>query len=306
MQAAALPPLQCRTDDQIGNRDQVAQLQQIIGDPVIAVELADFPVQKVDPVFGALEPLGGSDNADVIPHEVAQFIPVVGDDHVLVGVPDLAFIPLRRFRGRRDVRLPAGNVGCCGPAVDQALEQRIAGHAVGAVQAGEGGLADGIELVDVGAGPFVADDTAAGIVGRRHHRDRFFRDVDAEAQALLVDGREVVFDKIRGLVADVQVYAVHTQPLHLVVDGPGHDVPGGQLGPFVETVHEAGAIRQFQHAALAANRLGDQERFGLGMVQAGGVELVEFHVGHPAAGPPGHGNAITGGSVGVGGVTVGL
>ncbi len=36
------------------------------------------------------------------------------------------------------------------------------------------------------------------------------------------------------------------------------------------------------------------------------MELVELHVGHPAAGAPGHGDAVAGGAVRVAGVEIGL
>jgi hypothetical protein len=70
--------------------------------------------------------------------------------------------------------------------------------------------------------------------------------------------------------------------------------------------HEARAVRQAQQAALAAQGLGDQEGLGVRVVQAGRVELDELHVRHPAAGAPGHGDAVAGGRVGVGGVEIDL
>ena len=42
------------------------------------------------------------------------------------------------------------------------------------------------------------------------------------------------------------------------------------------------------------------------MVEAGGVELDELHVGYPTAGAPAHGDPVPGGTVGVGGKQVGL
>ena len=42
------------------------------------------------------------------------------------------------------------------------------------------------------------------------------------------------------------------------------------------------------------------------MVQAGGVELVELEVGHPAAGAPGHGDTVAAGAIRVAGIQVGL
>src|SRR5574340_1526643 len=42
------------------------------------------------------------------------------------------------------------------------------------------------------------------------------------------------------------------------------------------------------------------------MVKTGGMELDEFHVGHPAAGAPAHRDAVAGRSIGIGGVQVDL
>ncbi len=174
------------------------------------------------------------------------------------------------------------------------------------MQAGAGGLANGIEPRQVGSPGAVNEDAAAGVVGRGHHRDGLPGDVDAELQAAAVDGGEVLADELRGTVADVQLHAVRAEALHLVVDGAGHDVPGGQLATRVETLHEGLAVRQQQPAALATHRLADQERPRPGMEQAGGVKLIEFQVGDPAAGPPGHGDAVAGGALRVGAVQVGL
>jgi hypothetical protein len=89
-----------------------------------------------------------------------------------------------------------------------------------------------------------------------------------------------------------------------MVDGARHHVPGRQLGALVEARHETLAVGQQQAAAFAADRLGDQKALRLGVVQAGGVELHEFHVRHPAAGAPRHGDAVAGGHVRVGGIQV--
>ena len=70
------------------------------------------------------------------------------------------------------------------------------------------------------------------------------------------------------------------------------------------TWHEACAIGQFQDTAFAAHRLGNQERFCVRVVQAGRVELDEFHVSHAASGAPAHRDAVAGGSVRVGGVEI--
>ncbi len=174
------------------------------------------------------------------------------------------------------------------------------------MQAGEAGFAERVQPGHVGAPVAVDDHAAAGVVRRRHHRNRIAGDVQPQLQALGVHGGEVLDDEIRRLVADVQIQAVRAQTLHFMVYGARHHVPGGQLGALVEARHEALAVGQQQAAALAANRLGDQKALRLGVVQAGGVELHEFHVRHPAAGAPRHGDAVAGGHVRVGGIQVHL
>ena len=70
--------------------------------------------------------------------------------------------------------------------------------------------------------------------------------------------------------------------------------------------HETSPVPQPQETAFAAHCFGDQERLGIRVVQAGGVELDELHVLDPAAGAPGHGDAVARGGIGVGRVKVDL
>ena len=132
--------------------------------------------------------------------------------------------------------------GCFGH--DQALEQRIAGHAIGPVQAGAGNLADGIDPGDSGTPMAVGHYTAAGIMGRRYHRDRLLCDIYAELPAFGTDYGKMAEDKIRGPMADVEVDAVGAQALHLVVDRASDDIAGGQFRPRIEALHEGAAIGQ--------------------------------------------------------------
>ena len=94
--------------------------------------------------------------------------------------------------------------------------------------------------------------------------------------------------------------------LHLEVDGPGHDVPRGQIAAGVVVLHELLAVQAAEHRALPAQGLGDEEPLGPGVIQAGGVELDELQVRHPRPGPVGHRHAVPGGDVRVGGVQVHL
>jgi hypothetical protein len=83
--------------------------------------------------------------------------------------------------------MPGGGAG-----KHHAFEQRVAGQAVGAVQAGAGGLAHGVQARQVGAAVQVGDHAAAGVVRRGHHRNGLLGDVDAQLQAARVDVGEVL------------------------------------------------------------------------------------------------------------------
>ena len=61
-----------------------------------------------------------------------------------------------------------------------------------------------------------------------------------------------------------------------------------------------------ENPPLAPHRLRDQEVLGLGVVETGGVELDEFHVGHADPGPVADGHPVAGGDVGVAGVEIDL
>ena len=83
--------------------------------------------------------------------------------------------------------------------------------------------------------------------------------------------------------------------LDLAVDRAGDDVARRELGALVVARHEALAgARVLEDPALAADRLGDEEILDLQIVEAGRVELHEFHVRHAAPGAPRHGDAVAG------------
>jgi hypothetical protein len=52
------------------------------------------PCDVLDALQGAFQPARGANDADVVPHHQAQLVPVVRDDHLLVGILDLAFVPV--------------------------------------------------------------------------------------------------------------------------------------------------------------------------------------------------------------------
>ena len=188
----------------------------------------------------------------------------------------------------------------------QRLEERVRGQTVGAVEPRARHLAAGVEALERGRAVQVREHAAAGVVGRGHDRDRLPRHVDPEAAAGLVHGREAAAHELRVTVRDVEVHALEAVHLHLVVDGARDDVARRELGARVVALHERLAVGPTEHRPLAAQRLGHEEGLRLGVVEAGRVELEELHVGDRRAGAVGHGDAVAGRDVGVGGVEVDL
>ena len=86
-------------------------------------------------VLGALQALVRAHDADVIPHAAADFVPVVRHDDHFVRVVRVAGLPGRDLEvGGPAAGWPMTRLrGAMG--ADQRLQQRIAGQAVGAVQA---------------------------------------------------------------------------------------------------------------------------------------------------------------------------
>ena len=111
MQPSAFLAQQRRAHDELGNVDEISEFDEIVADPIVAVELVDFLFQEIDAVLRALQSLAGSHDADVVPHESSEFIPVVRDDDVFVRVGHLAFVPLGHIgRFERCVELRANTL----------------------------------------------------------------------------------------------------------------------------------------------------------------------------------------------------
>src|SRR5690606_36141183 len=153
---------------------------------------------------------------------------------------------------------------------------------------------------------FINHDTATGVVCGGHHWNRLFCNIDTELKATRFDGRKMVTDKFRRLVADIQIDAFTAQTLDFMVYRTGYDVPWCQLRPFIKPRHKPLAVWQAQISTFAAQSFRNQEGLGFGMVQAGRVKLIELHVGYAASGPPGHGNTVAAGAVRVTGIEVHL
>ena len=136
VQAAAFLAGEGGSDDEFGGDHEVAQFDEVVGDPEVAVVFGDFALQQVDAALGPLQTLGAAHDTDVIPHEAPQFVPVVGDDDLFVGIGDPAFVPWAKRDGGGEGFDGLPDMVGSGFGEDETFQEGVAGHAVGAVEPG--------------------------------------------------------------------------------------------------------------------------------------------------------------------------
>src|SRR5436190_1469189 len=93
MQAAALLSEQRAFDYERRDGAEIAELDEVGGDFEIPVELGDFALEVLQAAERALQPFVRADDADVVPHQPADFIPAMVDDDELVDVLRVAARP---------------------------------------------------------------------------------------------------------------------------------------------------------------------------------------------------------------------
>ena len=131
---------------------------------------------------GAVEAALGADDADVVPHAGADFVPVVFDDDGFIGGDGDAFFPGGD-----------GNIGIFGGVVldhvegglvsaDGGFEEGVAGEPVGAMETGAGDFSGDIEVVEGCVAVYVGGDAAAGVVGGGDDGNAVGGHVDAVAE----------------------------------------------------------------------------------------------------------------------------
>src|SRR5690554_455631 len=147
------------------------------------------------------------------------------------------------------------------------------------METGGAAFAGGVQTADGGAGVVVYFNAATGIVGGGDYGNLVFGDVDAQREALLVDGGEVLARFFGVFVGYVEVNILIAGGFEFVVDGPCHNVAGRQVFALVVLMHEFLSVLAPQNAAVAAHGFGNEEggAFG-GVVQRGGVKLDELHI----------------------------
>lgn len=92
------------------------------------------------------------------------------------------------------------------------------------MKTGAGALSHCVEAFDRRLSVQVYKDTAAKIVGCRSYRNVIFGDVDAQAEAFLVNIGKVLLCLFRVFVGDVKINMVITPIFHFVVNSTGYDI----------------------------------------------------------------------------------
>ena len=96
MQPSAFFSAQGRIDNQSRNSGQIPQLQEIDGNSKIPVKLANLSLQIPQPGGGALQSFVTAHDANLIPHQAADLVPVVIDCHQFINVLHVPRFPFRQ------------------------------------------------------------------------------------------------------------------------------------------------------------------------------------------------------------------
>lgn len=227
VKASAFGALQGGLDDDFGDCGQVAEFEQIGGDDEVPVVFLNFLLQVGQALLSAKQAFGGADDADIVPHAAADFVPVVGDDDEFVGVGCVAGLPLR------DVKVDGWQIAVAsleGGAVgtDDGFQEGIAGETVCAVESGASYFSDGVEAGQLCEAIDGGDDAAALVMGCWDDRDGFFGDVNSVTETGFVDVRESAHDEGGRFVGDIEQDVVGAGAFHDAVDGASDDVAWGE------------------------------------------------------------------------------
>ncbi len=188
------------------------------------------------------EALVGAHDADVVPHESPELVPVLGDDDGLVARARLAGVPLGHARegllassARRSPRRRG----------DRRPSPRAASSTRGGSR--RGGPCTRPRRSPRGRGSWCAPRDPSS----RRRRGSAPPGRPGSARLVMsmpnrlhccIDVREVLLDEARRLVRDVEPHVLGAGALHLEVDGAGDDVARRELAERVVLLHEGDAV----------------------------------------------------------------
>lgn len=129
-------------------------------------------------------------------------------------------------------------------------------------------------------------------MGGGHHWDGFARDIDAVAEATLVDTGKSFADEFRRHGRKIEQRAGLTTRGQLLLDGARHDIARRQRTTRVHGIHETFTPGVDEHSALAAQRLGDEEPRGVLLREDRRMELHVFEINEPRTHAISHRHAV--------------
>src|SRR5687767_7384969 len=93
MQTATFRTLEGAIDDDPGHSGDVAQFEKIASDREVPVVFLNFLLEQLNAGVGALQTLVRADNANVVPHQSTDFVPIMGDNDQFVRIMGVAGLP---------------------------------------------------------------------------------------------------------------------------------------------------------------------------------------------------------------------
>src|SRR5690606_7213265 len=105
------------------------------------------------------------------------------------------------------------------------------------------GFADSVKMLQVGLAVVIYNHPAAGVMSGGNHGNRLFGYVDPKLQAARFYRGEMLVDKLRRLMANIQINALAPQSFNFMVDSARHNVARGKFRTLIKAGHKAFAIR---------------------------------------------------------------
>lgn len=293
-------------DGECCHQREIAHLEECVchlGVPVIPVQLF---ANRGDARVSQTEAVIASNDADIVPHETPDLVPHMGQHDQFVTGHRFARVPIRNRHRQLCLLRLTGHALRDAVCEDQSLQQTIGGKPVGPVQAAASRLAEGVKPRHSRPPEAIHHKPATTIVGCGDDGQRLPRHIDAVAFARRMNVGKVLEDEVLTEMADVEKNVAVAALLEFQVNRPRHDVARCQRSERVVLLHEISPLAILQNPALAAHCFGDEERLGLRVVQARGMELHKLKIGDFAPSTPANGHAIARRLIGVRGVKVHL
>ena len=99
MESSAFVSSQSAIDDQACDCAKVSQFQEVCGDREVPIKFLYLALKIAQPGACAEQSFLGADDSHVVPHEAAEFIPIVIDDDDFIDILGVARTPFREIKG---------------------------------------------------------------------------------------------------------------------------------------------------------------------------------------------------------------